>query len=423
MKKLYIMLGYKGGISGGQIYVRNKLNHMKSIGYDVTVIDNLRKQKVLIEDLLKFKNNTLPELRFFPSVYDSHKREKILKKLIKLSGFNNSYDEVVIESATINFSMWGELLAKKINAKHMALLIDTGFPKDMKTDDIMSYLDFKLKRGELATISKKAFLNLFNGYRDIEENEIKFLSFSCSNSVEDIKYKKVIKKSDYDFVIGSLGRVSKPYFPDMVDAVTEFAKKHSDKKILFLVIGGKANGDNSVVTKKTKEIKNLDTHITGLMYPVPKELFDLMDVCIASSGSVRASYLTGAKTIIMDDETKVALGVAGYSVKKFPYIENQAFFGSLVTLLEEVLVNGYCENFEFEKLDFLEDYDIKEKLDCHVKLIESSNSEKEYYNVLDIKSFKNLSQLEMFLILTIGNTGLNYIRKIGKKVFKSWTKA
>lgn len=379
MAKLYIILGFKAGISGGQIYVYNKTKYLEKTDWTVSVIDPISSQPIYIEHLSKFAENIVSELNISPYSLPKKERNKVLQKLIDYSGWNKDFEEVVVESNTIAFSLWGELLAKALNGKHLALLIDAFFTDAMR-ENHMEFLSFKLERKELAGININSLKKLFDGYRQLEESEKYYLSFVCVNSVEDVEYKKNIDRSKYDIVIGSVGRLDKPFVPDMAKSVAEFAKKFPEKKILFLLLGGQASGDTTVVTQHTDAIDNLEVEITGLIYPIPRKLIDIMDVCIASSGSTYGSVKQGIKTIVVTDTCSDPLGVRGYGLVKRPFVNNRTYFGTLTELIEEVVMGDYCQQFQYvntlaDVVENMEEY-MQEQVNF-LKL--SENQKKEYF--------------------------------------------
>lgn len=403
MSKLYIILGFKAGISGGQIYVYNKTKYLEKYGWKVTVIDPIDSQPIYIEYLQKFKKNIVKELNTKPYFLSKKQKNEVLNRLISLSGWNKEFDDVVVESNTIAFSLWGELLAKKLNAKHLALLIDAFFTDDMKYDH-MDYLNFKLNRKELAGINVNSLKELFKGYRTLKEEEKYSLSFVCVNSVEDVEYKEQIDKNKYDYVIGSVGRLDKPFVPDMAKSVVDFANKYPDKKFLFLIVGGQASGDTTVITKFTDGITNLDVHITGLIYPIPRRLINVMDICIASSGSTYGSTKLGVKTICVTDTDVSPLGVRGYGLTKKPFKNNRVYFGKLTDLIEDVLFHQYCDKYIYEDtLDKVSE-NVEVYMKAHIDFMRLSQNESQLYFSTDkIKPKKFKHRIIFNLRKVMGN--------------------
>lgn len=417
MKKLYIILGFKTGLSGGQIYVYNKTRYLEKQGWDVVVVDNISQGKIYIPYFYKFKDNSIQELRFKPDSFRKDQREKVVDKVLKCAGYSSNYTEVVIESNTIYFSLWGELIAKKIGAKHISMLIDAFFTESMKKG-CMEYFNFKLERKELAGINKNSLNQLFDGYRELKDNERYCLRAVCTNSVENVEYPKEIDKSKYDYIIGSVGRLDKPFVPQMAEEIKKFCEKNNDKKILLILIGGAF--DNKVersVTDKFMGIPNLQLEVTGLIFPIPLDLLNLLDVNIASSGSASVTARINIKTIVVDDTSVSPLGVVGYSVRGIPYIDYKGYDGSLCQLLEDVLLNNYCDKFDY--VNIIPDINVDAILSKHIEFIENSSKINEYFDVTHIKPVAMKERLYYFPIKLFGYENTKKVIKLIKEVFRS----
>ena len=116
-----------GGYSGGPTYVRNKLLYLKEHGWDVIVFDStgFANAKIQLHDLKCFENNRYQELFFNPFWLRKSRREKILSEII--SKIRND-ERIVIESNTVAMSLWGELIASRIGAKHLVYIELEPFP-------------------------------------------------------------------------------------------------------------------------------------------------------------------------------------------------------------------------------------------------------------------------------------------------------
>lgn len=74
------------------------------------------KGEIVVDDLKQYKKLIFPELNFYPSYFFKFKRNKILQKMV---GQIPTSDEIIIESNSTSLSCWGELLAARLNAKHI----------------------------------------------------------------------------------------------------------------------------------------------------------------------------------------------------------------------------------------------------------------------------------------------------------------
>ena len=68
--KYIIFTGTITRVGGAQIYVKNKVNYMKSLGWDVYVFSALD-GPVIINGLSEFKNAIIPELNYYPNYFSN----------------------------------------------------------------------------------------------------------------------------------------------------------------------------------------------------------------------------------------------------------------------------------------------------------------------------------------------------------------
>lgn len=124
----------------------------------------------------------------------------------------------------------------------------------------------------------------------------------------------------------------------MVKGVVEFSEKHSEDSVNFLIMGDVALPPHT--EKMLESAPNLFVKFIPSKRPVPKAVFDYSDVVIATAGCANLSYKTGAKTISMDVNTCLPLGVMGYTTIDSVYSSNkeQPHY-DVCNLLEDVLVH------------------------------------------------------------------------------------
>src|SRR5690554_6200204 len=115
--KSYIFLTSNLHVVGGQqLYVTSKAKWLKNNGYRVNIIA-AAKGKIYINDLKQYKDNIIEELSIIPHWFNNRKRNSIIEKIIGIIGEIN--DDIIIESNSQNLSVWGEIIAKILNAKHL----------------------------------------------------------------------------------------------------------------------------------------------------------------------------------------------------------------------------------------------------------------------------------------------------------------
>lgn len=335
----YIFLTFTmEGLTGSPSYVNNKVKWLKGRGVDTLVFDHyggLRlNREIVLENLLPYRNNRMLELFFPPSYFTKRQRTKILDRLRKAIG---DADDVVVESNSTRLSLWGELLAKELHAKHLILMV--GEHQSIRNEEEFRFLDFKLSRHELYTIKPQTIQNMFKGYKTISDGEAKNFYFSASVGVklEDVPMMELDDLPEAEYKILSFGRI-KPYFENMIKGVVEFAQKYQTMRVNFLIMG-----DVKLQSRQLNSLESLSNLFVKFIppkRPVPKAVFDYSDVVIATSGCASISFKTGVKTISMDTVTCLPLGVMGYNTVDSAYSSNPTqHLYDVCSLLEDVLVH------------------------------------------------------------------------------------
>lgn len=321
-----------GGYSGGPTYVRNKLLYLKERGWDVIVFDSTGFSNLKI-DLLDFKcfeNNRYQELFFNPFWLGKSRREKILTEIISKIGND---EKIVMESNTVAMSLWGELIASRIGAKHLVYILSEKLTVSDKS--LYNFFKFKAERKELFSISEKAYNILLNKFEKVSDANQHYWSAAIFVPVEDVECVELehVKKADYN--IGHFGR-RKGYFDEMFKGVADFAKRNKGKSVNFILLG------DAEITAEQKNTLSSNVFMYQLKarQPLPKMFFDKTDVVIAVAGCARIAVMNGAKVISMDVYNNRPLGVMGYNTIDSNIRSKDNKYGkSLSETLDDVLVN------------------------------------------------------------------------------------
>lgn len=285
--KTYILL--PTGITemgGGQMYIRNKIKYMEEQGWRVEVFSG-KEGTIYINDLKKYQRNIIRSLDDPPFIYSNKTIKNTLLQMKNIIG--NENEQIVIESGAAHTVYWGELLAQEMHAKHMVFLLDEC--NDQIDFHYLDFFDFKHQRKELAGIADKSLSDLFRDYKSIDQENNYWLVAHCTNVVEDC-YNPIteqIIRADYN--IGSIGRLEKPYVLPVAEEIRKFVANHLESTVNIIFIGG------SVIKKSMRQLRkkfhgmdNVNLILTNYMFPIPKKMFDLVDVFVSSSGSAMVSY-------------------------------------------------------------------------------------------------------------------------------------
>jgi hypothetical protein len=168
MSKKYILLTNAiVNLGGGQIYCNNKYKYLDSIGFE-TFIFSTHDGELCVKNLEKFLPLIIDELDFYPAIFNTKTVEKVLDSICEKIDYKQD-DEIIIESHIPYLAVWGELLAKRLNAKHIVYLLGEHF--DGLSNYVFEFLDFKYGRKELANINNLAMQKMFAPYKEIKQEE------------------------------------------------------------------------------------------------------------------------------------------------------------------------------------------------------------------------------------------------------------
>lgn len=392
MKTYIFLTNSLGGYSGGPSYVRNKVKWLEQHDWKVFAYDSTGQENASITypEFNKYKNNRIEKLFYHPSWYNKKTRNRVINLIISKC-FNES-DEIVIESNTPVLAEWGEIIAERINAKHLIYLIG----ENVKISDLneFNFLYNKYKNNELFSISAKAFQSLWGDYIKVEDADMHYWNAMSMTQPLDVKSADLDTVKNADITITHFGRF-KEYVPDVIKELCLFAENHNDKTINVIFFGIKSL--SSIYIQQLEQNNNIHIYLFDSTFPIPQKLFHISDVVIATAGCASISIRQGTKTVSYNVETNLPLGVMRYTTiqssfsdPKYPDITQ-----SLNEILEDILINkiyNYPEPLELPNRDKGYEY--------HISFI---NDKKIYYkDVLKIDYYKTINGLIQRILCKIG---------------------
>lgn len=381
-KKYILICGIANIISGAPIYYKNKIDYLEDKKWNVTVLP-INSGTVYINGFEKYNHKNFEFLQYYPFVFNKKKIDEYLQILSDFVLKNDQYDfeDIVIETGTDYTAYWGELLAEKINAKHIVVFLDEN--NAFVNENTYEFFKFKYMRKELACISHQSLSGIFGKYFDLLDENAHVLTACCSNSVGNVvsPLKDSIPKGDY--VIGSIGRLEKGYVVNIIDSVINFAKMHHEKNFVMCFIGG---SDNSEVINQIKKsfsnVGNIKLYITGFLWPIPKDVFECFDVFISGAGSANVSANMDVPTIRMDVINNKPLGIINDVLNETDFtLTNEAsiedYFDYLLLKGNSVCIKNRITIEEQHKW-------INECFDDHITFLNNSTKNKNYFDTSNL---------------------------------------
>lgn len=327
-------------VGGMQIYVAGKAEYLKRQGWNIAMFFYGQNKGTCAYPFLNdYVEGGLQEFSRQPYEWTSLIRNNTLKKMeTMLKKITDGSDEIIIESQTDITALWGELLAERIKAKHICLICNEKFRGHNKHyEENLDFFDFKHKRRELAGIHKESLRKLFEGYKEIDEKEC--YSFFAANGepIQDIKNNKVSSLEKKDWNICYIGRAKKEYVPIIIEDISKFANVHKEKQIQVIFVGDQSER-LTLINQYLEKLENVTITLLGDLVPIPRELFEKIDVVIAGSGCAECSVKEKVPTIVADADNFLANGVLGYTTFDIIFREDDSMQMHYDEALEQVLV-------------------------------------------------------------------------------------
>lgn len=396
--KTYIFLTFSlADVGGGQCYLAAKARYLETQGWKTIIISatDRKKRNCPIDYLNKYLPYSVQELRY--QIYELHPFlvKRGIDKILKNIGRINSNDDIIIESHTDRAVLWGEIVAKRLRARHIFIAMYEKYrmPNQNFTNKIEFY-KFKMNRGELLCSSLTAN-RLFDGYQTYKKEDIEEVIIDEA-PVQDVNNIKVDALHRYDYNICYIGRTQKSYVPHIIKGVGEFSGKHRDKQIQFVIVGQSELQRELIDTVKNNN-KNLIVTEVGSLHPLPKTLYSKIDVVIAGSGSARCSAEEGAVTIIADTESDKSLGLLGYDTNESVYKTKDSVIISYSEALERVLIRKEHKTMPFI---YPPPMGVAKCTAQNFKLISKAKKNLEYYDEKKIREGKLSPKANMLLIIS-----------------------
>lgn len=395
---------------GGQIYYLNKIKHLRSLGWVVQVISRDYKGEIVYNDFLPYKNNVIPEIGFSLCYFTKKDIRKITTKILTIIGDTHN-KEIVIESNWIETSEWAEVIARKIEAKHVIYLLSEqnkiGFSSD--------FLRFKLLRNEVSSISTHVTTNLFQDKSLLDNYKWLSIPASCYSlstpqNVECPELVKIKNSSQYDCIISYFGRIQKMTIKDF-NQVMQFSLINKTLNIGFIVLG--YNSENEVARFDTiinNKPDNLNIFFLPMMQTLPKDFFNFSDVIIASAGCAMIAAYEKAITITIDTDTDEPIGILGITTGQITF-SNIHHNNSLYGLLCDILIVKKYKKSSIDTKLFNKDF-LKAK-EMFLKFISFDKNLKYYdFSTRRIPMSLNKNYLRMYLVKLFGVQNIIKYRKI-----------
>lgn len=327
---LYIIVTYNvNNMGGGQLYTLRRAKYLISKGYDVRLIVTYHTDNFpLREAFLNIPIYHIPEMGLYSISFTRQQRETIIDNIItKIEPY--SVGNIYIESHTLSAIEWGEIIATRIGASHLAYPLSEFPVRKYRFNPGRKIFIEKLKKGEFWGCSSKSLETIFqkkctpNNYINIGFDENELTDF-C---IPEIPYKKGHK----EYVITTVSRLDKVYIEPLIKSVIRLALKYESQKIVLLVVGG------SPITERKEylfskysnlKISNLDIIFTDYINHLGKDLFQLTDLFVGMGTASINAINQGCITLNINPkgDQSMTSGYFGIDTYNFAYADTEKVY-------------------------------------------------------------------------------------------------
>lgn len=407
MKRKYILFGPAYGIGGWQLYINARCKYLLEKNVDLYLIfpPNTGGNEIKLEYILKAKKYPIELVE--PYWYSRSYVEKKIHDILRFVNFN-SQDDIFIESTCIIYSFWGEILAESTNGQNFCYLLHShtkGFPLAWK-----KFFSYKYDQGLIAGQSEITIPDLLLGYRSISKEDSRPIFAQWEGPIcnfrEDCKdyilHLRKYKDEGYK-LIGYFGVLRKPHFLLMCDFIVKYSNKYPECKFMFIAIG--SSGGKSPELKLydiPQYANNCKVYNIPEMYPIPKEIFELLDVCVASCGSAVHAATVCKRTIRLYDDVKIVpSGIIGINLKE-PYHLKPPAKESIEEFFDKILFGDNYKSIPYcYPREITTSYGGHEMIDLKMKPFIRRKSSG-YYNVLSMPFDGEISKIKYIIFHVFG---------------------
>lgn len=317
--KTYIFLTRRiTGIGGAEKFTANKVAFLKENGWRVFVFSG-RIGQVMLDEFRGYEPSIIPELAYAPDCYSRRKVHATLERIVQAVGGRGDGECIIQTDAGIR-AIWGELLAPRLGARHLAFLLQE---EHRYSGEMRRFLRFKYERHELAGIVKNAVAKMLDD-DTIGPRPDTAISTFCNNVVEDVPEPFTAQlDSSATRTIGSIGRLEKPCVRPILDGILRYSDRHPAETLNLVLVGGaptpaRESGIKALFSGQPR-IRIL---VTGNLHPIPKRLLDRIDAFVSTAGSARVSFRAGRPTVLVHPVSGVPAGIPGLD---FDYARNTMY--------------------------------------------------------------------------------------------------
>lgn len=397
MKKYVFICLTSEGYGGAQLYINYKERFLESLGFSTYIVSCCaEKGKPNINH--DISSIIIKKIAINPKLLTRISQKRIINKIRRFISYSLE-DEIIIESLSFPFALWGELIASNLNCKSIIYSISES---NKINSSILPFVEFKTQRGEVACIDPRFIYGLYEKSLVVNPGMVLKLEAYIGDVTLDYS-PEVLNKIVYrEKNILVFGRLEKQYVIEAAREISLFCSRIADHSFSVLFIGDSPNRQSKKrIEAYFERLPNVSLIMLGGINPVPRSLFKRFDVIIAGSGCASTSFRNGGVTIAMDvKDNGLPLGLMGYDTVSTFKRDNP---GYVRLTLQELLMKLLFENYAEGKI-VMDPIPLapSESFVSHMDFVSNSCSSKQFFEINKMK-VDRIDYLRAFLVLVLGN--------------------
>lgn len=362
-------------LGGAELYCLRRALYLKKKGFRIVFITG---EKEGTSSLTEFNDYEIVNLEGLHSYYLGEK-SKLFDNLIKRISELNLIGEIYIESHNVNCFLWGEVLSRHIQAKHIFYILAEFNSKKYK--HYLSSLRNALYSERIIGITNQSLKICFPEEKNIDQikNYVN-VPFSKEEFNTYIKNEFLqILDNKVDYRILTISRLEKTYVEKLILSTIEISKLYQSKKIELIIIGDTKSGLEKIrLEKKYSSMDSFSIHFLGYVNPVSEIFFKRSNVFVGMGTAAINAISLATPTIIIDPRKNLSPGYFGDELFNFAFSESDQYIDLSELLVRGILNKSYLKDIgvKSEKV-FQDEFDSKksmEKLDqFYSKIITKEN--------------------------------------------------
>lgn len=324
--KLYIFMTTSiSQLGGAERYMAGKSNWLIENGWKVAIVGPCSGDLAC-----NYGDALIFDFRYYGCKPEVLFRRTRIRCISSLLAYSSSFDEVHIESASLQMAYWGEYIASRLKCFHHIFYLHEQVPELNSSEH--KFFQEKLDQGELYFISK--------GFCDaLQLNSGDWspvLRAGAPKAIQDVPYTgDTAHLIPRHYRVGCISRLDKVFLKDVISALSKIVMRHPGFKVELLLVGN-AEDPHSRDKLDALASDGVELIFTGGLSPIPLSLVRTFDVAVGKSGGASCVAGEGILTISVALDTDRCMGVLGFDISK-NVCEADADAKDMVETFEEVI--------------------------------------------------------------------------------------